>query len=299
VYGCAQGGWRARKNGITRGGYRLEHVVQQVEEHDAWEAERHKETTLIPSNLLNTVTKGNALRLLDLLPDESIDAVITDPPYSSGGQFRGDRAADTSNKYQSPEARGRYEEFSGDTRDQRGYLHWCALWMGECWRAAKPGAPICIFTDWRQLPATTDALQAGGWVWRGIVPWDKTEAARPQKGRFRAQCEYIVWGSKGQLWSDGKPDRPCLPGVYRKAVNSSTKTHIAEKDLSLMRFLMQIAPPGGVVLDCFTGSGATLVAAAEDGLQYIGFELDGHWTTQAARRTSVVRAPLLFGLDAA
>jgi hypothetical protein len=40
VYGTRGGGWRAHKNGITRGGYRLEHVVQQVREHDAWEAEQ-------------------------------------------------------------------------------------------------------------------------------------------------------------------------------------------------------------------------------------------------------------------
>jgi hypothetical protein len=40
AYGCTQGGWRARKGGITRGGYRLEHVVEQVNEHEAWEAEQ-------------------------------------------------------------------------------------------------------------------------------------------------------------------------------------------------------------------------------------------------------------------
>jgi hypothetical protein len=40
AYGTRGGGWRARKGGITRGGYRLEHVVEQAREHDAWEAEQ-------------------------------------------------------------------------------------------------------------------------------------------------------------------------------------------------------------------------------------------------------------------
>jgi hypothetical protein len=40
AYGTRGGGWRAHKNGITRGGYRLEHVVEQVNEHERWEAER-------------------------------------------------------------------------------------------------------------------------------------------------------------------------------------------------------------------------------------------------------------------
>lgn len=244
-------------------------------------------------NFLNNVTRGDALRLLAELPDACVDAVITDPPYSSGGQFRGDRAGySTSDKYQSNDTVRTYGEFAGDTRDQRGYAYWCALWMSEAWRVAKPGAPILVFTDWRQLPTTTDAMQAGGWVWRGIVPWDKTEAARPQRGRFRAQCEYVVWGSKGQLWSDGRDDRPCLPGFIRKPVNSNEKEHIAGKPLAVMRALMEIAPPGGVVLDAFAGSGTTLKAAAEAGLQYIGFELDPAWAAASDRRTSVVHLPM-------
>lgn len=247
----------------------------------------------IPDHYLNTVTYGDALRLLGDLPDVCIGSVITDPPYSSGGAFRGDRMAKTSDKYQSSEHRGRYEEFSGDTRDQRGYFHWCALWMAECWRVAVPGAPICVFTDWRQLPTTTDALQAGGWVWRGIVAWDKTEAARPQKGRFRAQCEFVVWGSKGQLWSDGREDRPCLPGVYRQAVNSKQKDHIAAKPIGLLRYLMQIAQPDLPVLDCFTGGGSVLQAAAELGLPYIGFEIDEPHAVIAAKKLNAY-TPSMF-----
>ncbi len=242
---------------------------------------------------VGTVTKGNALRLIDQLPDNCIDAVVTDPPYSSGGNFRGDRIGKTSDKYQNTENRGIYEEFSGDTRDQHSYQHWCALWMGEALRVARMGSPICVFTDWRQLPATTDALQAAGWVWRGIAVWDKTEAARPQYGRFRSQCEYVIWGSKGAWWSNDRKDLPAYAGVMRQVIKQSDKHHIAGKPLSVMRWLMSVAPPGGIVLDLFTGSGSTLVAAAETGRQYIGFELDSHWTEQAMQRTSAVRIPLL------
>ena len=33
----------------------------------------------------------------------------------------------------------------------------------------RPGAPICMFIDWRQLPSMTDALQWAGWIWRGVL----------------------------------------------------------------------------------------------------------------------------------
>lgn len=223
----------------------------------------------IPLDYRDQVVAGNSIRLLLELPDESVDAVVTDPPYSSGGQFRGDRTGKTSSKYQSTEHRGKYEEFAGDTRDQRAYAYWSTLWLAECWRVARFGSPICLFTDWRQLPVTTDMLQAGGWVWRGIAVWDKTEAARPQKGRFRSQCEYVVWGSKGDMTIEGE----CLPGVFRLPVNARDKLHMTGKPLPIMRSILRICPPGGVVFDPFFGSGSTGKAALESGMHYIGMEL--------------------------
>ena len=56
------------------------------------------------------------------IPDGSIDAIVTDPPYSSGGMYRGDRAQATGSKYISnPHA---YPNFPGDGRDQRSFYAW-------------------------------------------------------------------------------------------------------------------------------------------------------------------------------
>jgi site-specific DNA-methyltransferase (adenine-specific) len=109
-----------------------------------------------------TLYRGNCLELLPALADQPVDAVITDPPYSSGGQYRGDRMQSTSAKYVQSGQVLQQGDFSGDNRDQRAYGHWCALWLAECLRVTKPGGVCCLFTDWRQLPTTTDALQAGG-----------------------------------------------------------------------------------------------------------------------------------------
>jgi len=205
--------------------------------------------------------------------------------------FRGDRTGQsTTEKYQTSDNRGIYSEFAGDVRDQRAYHYWLALWLAECWRVAKPGAPICVFTDWRQLPVTTDAVQAGGWVWRGIAVWDKTEAARPQKGRFRNQCEFVVWGSKGDLWSDG--EGACLPGVFRKAVNAREKEHVTGKPVDVMRGLLQIVRPGGGVLDPCFGSGTTGKAALELGMHFIGFEIDPTYAGVGDRMTSAYTADM-------
>lgn len=210
--------------------------------------------------------RGDALAWLSSLPAGCANAVITDPPYSSGGRTIGARQASTSAKYQTDGTARAYEEFDGDHRDQRSWSMWMTLWLGQAWRACRPGAPICVFTDWRMLPAATDALQAGGWMWRGIAVWDKV-SARPCTGRFTQQCEYLVWGSKGAMpieRLDGAPRRT-LPGVLRHPVVADRKRHVTAKPLPLMLDVVEICEPGSLVLEPFAGSGTTGVAALRRG----------------------------------
>lgn len=238
---------------------------------------------------LLTLYHGDALAVLRELPAASVDAVITDPPYSSGGMVRGDRAsATTGSKYTTSGVEGA-ADFSGDNRDQRGYAYWCALWLSECLRVAKAGAPCLLFTDWRQLPATTDALQAGGWVWRGIVPWYKP-ASRPMLGRFTAACEYVVWGTSGPRPIEGE----ALPG-FLQATPPRDREHITQKPLSLMHELIRIAPADGVILDPFAGSGTTLAAAKATGRRAIGIEINDHFAETMQRRAeNSTHEPSLF-----
>ncbi|MCZ5321894.1 hypothetical protein O5699_04105 [Escherichia coli] len=80
-----------------------------------------------------------------------------------------------------------------------------------------------VFSDWRQLPALTDAFQAGGVLWRGLVVWDKTQASRaPHTGYFRHQAEYVVWGSNGK--SRQMPARWPVPGCDYAACCPVRKT---------------------------------------------------------------------------
>lgn len=234
-----------------------------------------------------TLYLGDSLALLAGVGP--VDAVLTDPPYSSGGTFRSDRMGTTKAKYQDNRSQHLYSEFAGDNRDQRAYSHWSALWPSEAIRLTRPGGICGLFTDWRQLPTTTDALQSGGWLWRGIAVWDKTEAARPGKGRYRNQCEYLAWGSNGAMAEEGT----CAAGVFRYSANSEEKFHIAGKPVSLLIDLMEIC--GQTVLDPFMGSGTCGVAAIATGRKYVGIELDpGHFDMACRRITEAVNQPRLF-----
>ncbi len=241
---------------------------------------------------LDYIHLGDCLAWLKTLPSASVDAVITDPPYSSGGQFRGDRMASPNKKYLQTQTKREYVEFTGDNRDQRSFGYWCSLWLSEARRIAKPGAVICCFADWRQLPMTTDVVQAGGWVWRGIWVWDKTEAARPVLGRFRAQCEYVVWGSNGGM--PQSEEIGVIPGVYRGGVKVAEKLHTTGKPLDVMKEVLRIVPSDGIVLDPFAGSGTTLLAAKMSGRRYLGCELSSEYHRIATERLQRSFMPMSF-----
>lgn len=256
---------------------------------------------------VNNIYQMEATKLLNQLADQSVDALITDPPYSSGGLLTSARKQDPKLKYQQSGLENRYTSFSGDMRDQRSHEKWLIYWLHEAWPKLKDGAIIGLFTDWRQYPLTAEALQIAGFTWLGVVTWDKTEACRPQMDRFRNQAEYclvgrkltfnpvdnhphyLLWGCKGQL--SQKRNVGILPGVYRHYLKPTDKQHMTAKPLELMREIVKITTPGGLIVDPFAGSGTTLAAAKLEGYSFIGGELSPHNVSISQERLTHINTP--------
>ena len=225
------------------------------------------------------IIHGDALKVLSGFAPGTFDAVITDPPYASGGRTQSEKSKSTVKKYSSMKENAP-PPFDGDAKDQRSWTRWAAEWLYEARKISKPGAPVCMFIDWRQLPAATDALQWAGWIWRGTAVWDKGNS-RPQKGRFRQQAEYIVWGSNGDM-PINRPV-PCLPGVFKYG-NPQNRIHLTEKPLQLMQDIVKITESGGHILDPFAGSGTTVLAAVLEGYSATGIEMSDVYAELARER---------------
>jgi site-specific DNA-methyltransferase (adenine-specific) len=216
---------------------------------------------------LISIMQGDCLKVIKGFERGTFGGVVTDPPYSSGGQSINARQRPTGAKY----GLVGDDDFQGDSKDQRSWTNWMAEWMYEARMVCKDGAPIVVFSDWRQLPSLTDAMQWAGWIWRGLLPWDKKNA-RPQKGRFRQQCEYVAWGSNGAMPTTRNV--PILPGIYQYTIPAGrAKMHQTQKPVELMRALVQIVEPGETILEPFAGSGSTLVAADAEGYPAVGIEI--------------------------
>lgn len=224
-----------------------------------------------------TIYHGDCFDILHHL--SGIGAVVTDPPYSSGGMFRGDRMASTLTKYVNSDTAVYRPEFAGDNRDQRSFLAWSTMWLNACRQASEPGAVLTSFIDWRQLPTLSDAVQAGGWIWRNLAVWWKP-GVRMQKGRFSSSAEFVIYAANPgpELGGAGSPQN-----VF-SCQNVIDKAHIAEKPADVMRWILQVVPAGSVVLDPFMGSGATLRAAKDLGLRVIGIDVDERCCELAVRR---------------
>jgi site-specific DNA-methyltransferase (adenine-specific) len=224
---------------------------------------------------------GDCLEVMRGMADKSVDAVITDPPYSSGGMFRSDRSVAPSKKYiQTTSVNTCKNEFSGDNRDQRAFLAWSSMWMSQMYRVSGDGAVLLCFTDWRQLPTMTDAVQCGGWIWRNIVTWWKP-GCRMQKGRPSLSAEYCIYATKGKP----KDGERAIQNVQSFApVPGKDKEHQSEKPSELISTLLQCTTEGCTILDPFMGSGTTGVACMETGRKFIGIELDPEYFEIAEKR---------------
>ena len=254
-----------------------------------------------------TLFHGDTRDVLRQLKPGLVDLFFTDPPYSSGGTMRSDRSVDPSAKYRFSGVQKTNPEFSGDNRDQRAFTLWCSDWMADAMAVTRSGGCLLCFIDWRNLPCVIDAVQVAGWVYRAIIPWDKTEACRPNKGWFRAQCEYLVGCSLGKLdqggtangiaakgYFEAADNEPFDPGFVRQRVVGMDKRHITEKPVGLCEQILLTRGDWLTVCDPFAGSGTTLQAAKNMGKRGIGIELSGDYCEVSAERLDQA---VLFGSE--
>lgn len=113
-----------------------------------------------------TIHHGDCLALLPQLDDESVDAVITDPPY--GLNFMG---ASWDSAWRSQRDRHHKHTNRHATNDMGAYQQWCYRWAVEILRVVKPGAHVAVFGSPRTSHRLTCALEDAGFQIRDSIAW--------------------------------------------------------------------------------------------------------------------------------
>lgn len=220
---------------------------------------------------------GDALELLRELPDSSVDAIITDPPYNAS-------ASGISHK-------GKAYRAIQEAWDQ-GFTP--PTFLDLAWDKLTDRGSLLAFCSQHTLPAYFEWRQP-----KQILHWRKTNPFPALAKVHTFTTEYIVWYVKGSPYTFNK--RKAGLDVIEKPIcgGSEREDHPSQKPLEVVGWLIAgHTEPNHVVLDPFMGSGTTGVAAIQDGRRFIGFEIDPGYFAIARRRVSAALAqPRLLAPD--
>lgn len=213
-----------------------------------------------------TLHLGDCLDVMRTLEPNSVDTVVTDPPYIIGGISVGNAGSKT-----------------GTWADMENAAYWYAEWLRLCARALGEGH-LFVFGSWRTLPTLMRAFGLAEVPMTSCLVWDKDWIGPGGSAGFRPRYEIIAYGALGRAAIEDRG----LPDIVVErwmAGNNRTSEHPAEKPLALMQRIVRWAlPRGGVVLDPFMGSGTTGVAAITSGCSFVGIEREQQWHETATRR---------------
>jgi site-specific DNA-methyltransferase (adenine-specific) len=216
------------------------------------------------------------------IPDNSIDLIVTDPPYKivQGG---------CSNKAVTINACGGIlNKHDGDNTElvKKGKIFnhneiQFNEWLPEIYRVLKDNSHCYIMINGRNLAELQMEAEKVGFRFHNIIAWDKGNAT-PNKW-YMQRLEFILFMFKGEAKNINNMGTTTLLQVPN--IKRGTKLHPTEKPVDLMKILIEnSSKKNDIVLEPFAGCGSTLLACKETGRNFIGFELDKHYHSIAEKR---------------
>lgn len=232
----------------------------------------------------------DCLKLLSKLEDNSVDLIINDPPYFKIVK----------------------NDWDNQWKSESDYLSWCHMWAYECYRVLKPGRCFYIWGTTKTdtfLRFKLDIMNSfRDLVYQNWIIWSYDWGGRSKKS-FARKHEDLLMYSKGKDFlfnaddirvpykvltnvRAGATNNPLgkIPtDVWEKNNHTTSKEYCAwhptQKPLSLLeRIIKANTNVGDVVLDCFSGSGSTMIAAHNVDRKFIGCEINKDYYEKSLER---------------
>lgn len=203
------------------------------------------------------------------VPDETIDLVLTDPPFNVGID---------------------YGDSTDDDMDDEGYSDWIRYRLIEMARVLKSGHVAVVFSGDKKIHPIMDAIDGSAFTFHHFLKWHKPSCQRALSGLvlfYRTELAFLL--------SKGKPDQSIL---HRSVLYADTlvydNTTPGDKDAVdhpcrrpedlYVNLIKGLTDPGDTVLDPFLGSGTTLLACRMSGRNGLGFEINPEFETVIRKR---------------
>jgi site-specific DNA-methyltransferase (adenine-specific) len=222
---------------------------------------------------INSVLPGDCLKVMGSFPDQSIDLVVSDPPY--GMEYK-------SGKWHGHYVRGKHKTIQKNiSRIVNDDI--VVNFLPEISRVLKPDGALYVFGTYRTVDLWKPYIQSY-FKLRNIMVWIKNNHTMGSwKSQYRNKYELIYYADKGSHVLRGHKGHTDV--LYYNRVKDSKRKHPTEKPVDLCEALIEESSNrGDIVLDPFCGSGSTLVAAKNLDRRYIGIEIDKEFSNIAKER---------------
>lgn len=222
-----------------------------------------------------TTKKGNSVELLKELESNSIDLLVTDPPYkvATGGVPR-DNNNVTLNKNR---PKGILTEHSQLIKIIPKFNEW----IPECYRVLKNETHAYFMINSSNLIELANEVEKVGFKIHNILVWRKNNCTPSQF--YMKNCEYVIFCRKGKAKYINNMGDSKIIHDFNNIIGN--KVHPTEKPVELMKYYIEnSSKENDIVLDPFMGSGSTGVACLESNRKFVGFEIDENYYQIATDR---------------
>lgn len=228
----------------------------------------------------NKIHAMDALTGLKQLPDESIDLVVTDPPYNIASKHK--QTIQKGKRISTMEAWGKW-----DCMHPYDYDVFIMQIISECFRVLKPGGSLYMFTAREHNAFFIRKAIERGFMYRNTLALVKKNPLPSFfKNHWRSAFDLCLYVTKGKTRTFNFQEQSEMTTIQSYASNQVIKTkHPTEKPFEIIQRLIHVSShPGDLVLDPFMGSGTTALAAQRSERNFIGFEIHPAYLKMAKQR---------------
>lgn len=232
---------------------------------------------------------GDCLEYMKTIEDNSIDLILTDPPYNISKENDNRDRSKLNSAIMRKDKPINYDFGDWDNMERTEFLDFTREWFSICANKLKQGGTIISFFNKEDISYFNWISKEYDIRTRTIYVWHKTNPVPSfRKVNYLSACEFAYIGSKnGKSWTFNFGMQKEMHNFFETPNASSYKVteHPTEKPLDMFAHLIQVhSNKGDLVLDPFMGSGTTGVACKNLERDFIGIEKDIKWFNVAKTR---------------